>query len=81
MMARLLLSLRKASDPARVAQWNVDHFSRPTVFTESHFTLNTLKFANMDVSKNVDSGLELSDNGQPGASDDEDNVAREVPAV
>jgi hypothetical protein len=27
MVTRLILSLRKASDPETIAQWNVDHFT------------------------------------------------------
>ena len=82
MVTRLLLSLRKASDPKTIAQWNMDHFTSPRTFTtvtttEGHYTpSNTPDSAMTRVSQYdvLDSVFELSDlssqdERHPGASD------------
>jgi len=91
MVTRLLLSLRKASDPATVKQWGTDHFTRPRTFstittTGDHYTSSdTPNFAAIHVSQFevLDSVVELSDLGRQdeghlGASD---NASRDVAAV
>ena len=91
MVTRLLLSLRKASDPTTVKQWGTDHFTRPRTFstittTGDHYTSSDVpNFAAIHVSQFevLDSVVELSDLGRQdeghlGASD---NVSRDVSAV
>jgi len=81
MVTRLLLSLRKGSDPKIIAQWNMDYFTSPRTFitvttTEGHYTPSgTPDYATTRVSQYeiLDSVLELSDlnsqdEGRPEAS-------------
>jgi hypothetical protein len=91
MVTRLLLSLRKASDPKTIARWDMDHFTGHRTFTTVTTTVGhsassgTGNFATMHVSQFeiLDSALELSGLG----SQYEEhrmvryNVLREVPAV
>ena len=58
MVTRLLLSLRKASHPETIAQWNVDHFTGFYVTTATVTTRNPPTLLDTGV---VDSVLELSD--------------------
>jgi len=91
MVTQLLLSLRKASDPATVKQWGVDHSTRPRTFgtittTEDRYTFSDiLNFAAVHLPQFeiLDSVVELSglgqqDEGHLGASD---NASRDVVAV
>ena len=80
MVTRLILSLRKASDPRMIAQWNVDHFSVLTfttlTVTGSHPTFSDMQnpaTRYMLKTEVVDLVLELSDfggrdDGYPGVS-------------
>ena len=84
MVTRLLLSLRKASDPETIVQWNVNHFTglrtlTTVAATGGHFASSDARnLATMHVSQPeiLDSLLELSDfgsqdEGHSGASDGE----------
>jgi len=90
MVTRLLLSLRKASDPATVKQWGTDNFTRPRTFstittTAGHYTSDIPNFAAMHVSQFevLDSVVELSDLGRQdeGHLGALDNASRDVVAV
>ena len=84
MVTRLILSLRKASDPRMMAQWNVDHFSGVLAFATataagSHPTpsdmqnLATRHVPEIEVMGSVFELLDLGshDEGHPEVSDGE----------
>ena len=90
MVTRLLLSLRKASDPATVKQLGAEIFTRPRTFstvttTGDHYTSSDIpNFAAVHVSRfEVPDSVELSDLGRQdeghlGASN---NASRDVAGV
>ena len=84
MVTRLLLSLRRASDPETIAQWNTGHFTGPRTLTtvttpgDHSNASNGQNFTTMRVSQSetLDSVFELSDfgskdKGHPGGLDGE----------
>jgi len=90
MVTRLLLSLRKASDPETLTQWGMGHFTRPRTFstvttTGGHCTSDIPNFAAVHVSQFevLDSVVELSDLGRQdeGHLRVSDSGSRDVAAV
>ena len=91
MVTRLLLSLRKASGPTTVKQWDVDHLTRPRTFStitttgDRHAPPDIPNFAAVHLPQFevLDLVVELSDldrqdEGHLGALD---NASRDVAAV